>query len=121
MINQLAVVERLSQFNNKSFTKKQWEIILKGCGCPKSTHFWAALKQNNLVKYQREYTLIDMDIHSYAIILDEYLTTNREYVKKSYNKAKARRQVQQRRESLKGTTFYMIGGVLTTEKPERDL
>ena len=118
MINQLAVVERLSQFNNKSFTKKQWEIILKGCGCPKSTHFWTALKQNNLVKYQRVYTLIDMDIHSYAIILDEYLTTNREYVKKSYNKAKARRQVQQRRESLKGTTFYIIGGVLTTENPK---
>lgn len=121
MINQIAVVERLSQFNNMSFTKKQWEIVLKGCGCPKSAHFWTALKQNNLVKCQRVYTLIDMDIHSYAIILDEYLTTNREYVKKSYNKAKARRQVQQRRESLKGTTFYMIGGVLTTEKPERDL
>lgn len=85
----------------------------------KSAHFWAALKQNNLVKYQRVYTLIDMDIHSYAIILDEYLTTNREYVKKSYNKA--RKQVQQREQSLKGTTFYMIGGVLTTEKPERDL
>lgn len=121
MTDQQPVVERLSQFNNMSFTKKQWEIILKGCGCPKSSHFWTALKQNNLVKYQRVYTLIDIDIHSYAIILDEYLTTNREYVKKSYNKAKARRQVQQRRESLKGTTFYMIGGVLTTEKPERDL
>lgn len=120
MLNQIAAVERLSQFNNMSFTKKQWEIVLKGCGCPKSAHFWTALK-NNLVKYQRVYTLIDMDIHSYAIILDKYLTTNREYVKKSYNKAKARRQAQQRKESLKGTTFYMIGGVLTTEKPERDL
>lgn len=121
MTNQQPVVERLSQFNNMSFTKKQWEIILRDCGCPKSPHFWTALKQNNLVKYQRVYTLIDIDIHSYAIILDQYLTINREYVRKSYNKTKARKQVQQREQSLKGTTFYMIGGVLTTEKPERNL
>lgn len=121
MTQQEQIVEGLSHFNNLSFTKKQWEIILKGCGCPKSAHFWTALKQNNLVKHQRVYTLMDMDVHSYAVILDAYLTTNREYVKKSYNKTKARKQVQQRKESLKGTTFYIIRGVLTTEKPERDL
>lgn len=121
MLNQIAVVERLSQFNNMSFTKKQWEIVLKGCGCPKSAHFWTAFKQNSLIKHKRIYTLIDMDIHSYAIILDQYLTINRECVKKSYNRTKARKQVQQREQSLKGTTFYIIGGVLTTEKPERGL
>lgn len=121
MLNQIAIVERLSQFNNRSFTKKQWEIVLKGCGCPKSAHFWTAFKQNSLIKHKRIYTLIDMDIHSYAIILDQYLTINRECVKKSYNKTKARKQVQQREQSLKGTTFYIIGGVLTTERPERGL
>lgn len=121
MTNHLPIVERLSQFNNMSFTKKQWEIILKGCGCPKSSHFWTALKQNNLVKYQRIYTLVDMDIHSYAIILDQYNTANRMSVKKSYDKAKARKQAQERRKSFTGITFYMVGGALTTEKPERDL
>lgn len=121
MIDQQPIVERLSQFNNMSFTKKQWEIILKGCGCPKSSHFWTALKQNNLVKYQRIYTLVDMDIHSYAIILDQYCTTNRACVKKSYDKAKARKKVQERNKTFKGLTFYMVGGALTTEKPERDL
>lgn len=115
------IVERLSLFNNMSFTKKQWDIILKGCGCPKSSHFWTALKQNNLVKYQRIYTLVDMDIHSYAIILDQYLTANRAYVKKSYDKAKARKKVQERNKAFKGLTFYMVGSALTTEKPERDL
>ena len=50
MTNQEKVVERLSQFNNLSFTKKQWDIILKGCGCPKSSYFWAALRQDNLIK-----------------------------------------------------------------------
>ena len=119
--DQQPIVERLSQFNNMSFTKKQWEIILKGCGCPKSSHFWTALRQNNLVKYKRIYTLVDMDIHSYAIILDQYCTANRASVKKSYDKAKARKKVQEKNKAFKGITFYMVGGVLTTEKPERDL
>ena len=121
MTDQQPIVERLSQFNNMSFTKKQWDIILKGCGCPKSSLFWTALRQNNLVKYKRIYTLVDMDIHSYAIILDQYLTTNRTYVKKSYDKAKARKKAQERNKVFKGLTFYIVGGVLTTEKPERDL
>lgn len=121
MIDQQPIVERLSQFNNMSFTKKQWEIVLKGCGCPKSTHFWTALKQNNLVKYEKFYTLVDMDIHSYAIILDQYLTVNREAVKKSKDRAKSRKKAQERNKSFKGITFYMVGGTLTTEKPERDL
>lgn len=121
MTNHQEVVERLSQFNNMSFTKKQWEIILKGCGCPKSAHFWAALKQNNLIKDKKMYTLVEMDIHSYAIILDQYLAKNRECVNKSYRKAKARKQVQERSKSLRGTVFYMVGGALTTEIPERDI
>lgn len=121
MTNHQPIIERLSQFNNMSFAKKQWDIILKGCGCPKSSHFWAALKQNNLVKYQRMYTLVDMDIHSYAIILDQYLTANRVSVKKAYDKAKARKRMQERRDSFKGLTFYMVGGALTTERPTVDL
>ena len=106
-IKQEEVVERLSLFNNLSFTKKQWDTILRGCGCPKSSHFWTALRQNNLVKHNRTYTLVGMDIHSYAIILDQYLTINREYAKKSYNKAKARKKAQERKESFKDITFYM--------------
>lgn len=121
MTKQEIIVEKLSQFNNMSFTKKQWDIILKGCGCPKSPYFWTALRQNNLIKYQKIYTLIDIDIHSYAIILDQYCTVNREQAKKSYNRSKARKIAQEKSKSFKGITFYMIGGYLTTEKPERDL
>lgn len=120
MKDQQPIVERLSQFNNISFTRKQWEIVLKGCGCPKSTHFWNALRQNNLIRYKRTYTLVDMDIHSYAIILDQYSYNNKTAVKKAYDKAKARKKVQERRDSFKGITLYMVGGVLTTEKPEID-
>ena len=62
-----------------------------------------------------------MDIHSYAIILDQYCTVNKEAVKKSYAKAKARKRAQERSKALTGITFYMVGGMLTTEKPERDI
>lgn len=120
MINHQDVVEKLSLFNNMSFTKKQWDVILKGCGCPKSSHFWAALKQNNLIKYKRIYTLVDMDIHSYAIILDQYNTANRASVKRAYDKAKAVERVQKRKEQFKRITFFMVDGALTTERPERD-
>lgn len=120
MTEQEKVVEKLSLFNNLSFTKKQWEIILKGCSCPKSSHFWASLRQNNLVKHSRMYTLVDMDIHSYAIILNQYLTVNRESVKKCQRKAKARESAKKRAKSFTGVTFYMVDGVLTTEKPDRD-
>ena len=121
MTNQEKVVERLSQFNNLSFTKKQWDIILAGCGCPKSSHFWTALKQNNMVKYTKLFTLVNIDNNSFADILHQYLTVNRENVKKSYDKAKAKRRAQERANSLSGVTFYMVGGMLTTEKPERDI
>lgn len=121
MTNQEETVEKLSLFNNKSFTKKQWDIVLKGCGCPKSALFWAILRQNNLIKDHNIYTLVDMDIHSYAIVLDQYNTKNKEYVKKSYYKAKLRKRAEERRNSFNGITFYMVGGVLTTEKPERDI
>lgn len=115
------IVEKLSQFNNMSFTKKQWDIILKGCGCPKSCHFWAALKENNLVRYSRLFTLIDIDNESFHTIWENYCHSNRASVKKAYNKAKAIKQVKERAKSFTGITFYMIGGTLTTEKPERDL
>ena len=115
------IVERLSQFNNVSFTKKQWDIILKGCGCPKSAHFWTALRQNNLVKCSRLFTLINIDSDSFHIIWESYCCLNRAGVKKAYDKAKAIKQAKERVKSFKGITFYMVGGVLTTEKPERDL
>lgn len=116
MVYNKDIVEKLSQFNNLSFTKKQWEIILKGCGCPKSTHLWIAFRDNNLQKDNQFYTLINLDNESFSIIWDKYCQANRAGAKKAFDKAKARRKV----ESFKGLSFYMVGGVLTTEKPERE-
>lgn len=114
-------VENLSLFNNLSFTKKQWDIILKGCGCPKSTHFWKALRENNLIREGLIYTLVDMDIHSYAVILEQYSALNTKAVMKTYKKKKFLKKVEERNTRIRSTVFYSVNGVLTTEPPTREL
>lgn len=120
MANHQDIVEKLSQFNNVSFTRKQWEIVLKGCGCPKSHHFWAALKANNLQKDRRVLTLIDIDTESFEKIWTLYCESNRASVMKTYQKKRAREKAQARRESFKGVTLYLVNGCLTDIKPTRD-
>ena len=114
------IVERLSLFNNLSFTKKQWDIILKGCGCPKSSHFWAALKTYNLQKNHRMFTLVDINAESFDKVWTLYCKSNRASVKKAYDKGKARKQARERRDNFKGVTLYLVEGYLTEIKPTRD-
>lgn len=121
MNNQKLLANNLSLFNNRTFTKKQWEIIFKGCGCPKSTYFWKALRDNNMEKYQLSYTLRDINTESFNKVWEEYCNYNRNSVKKHYDKVKALQSAREKVNKLKGHTFYIIGGILTTEKPERDL
>lgn len=117
MTNNIQIVEKLSQFNNLSFTKKQWEIILKGCGCPKSCFLWRALRANNLVKQSKIYTLVDINIDSFDIVWNTYCKMNRASVKRVYDKNKARKRC----ENMKGITFYMLpDGSLTVELSKRD-
>ena len=120
MIDQQPIVERLSQFNNMSFTKKQWEIILKGCGCPKSSHFWTALRNLCMWRNAKLYYLADVDSKAFENVWNAYCEANKTYVMKSYNKAKARAKAREKAESLKCFTLYMVNGTLTTEKPEKE-
>lgn len=120
MTNHQDIVERLSLFNNISFTKKQWDIILKGCGCPKSSHFWAALKTYNLQKNHRMFTLIDINAESFDEVWTLYCKSNRASVKKSYDKEKARKKAREKVDNLKGVTLYLVGSCLTEIKPKRD-
>lgn len=117
MTNTQDIVEKLSQFNNLSFTKKQWDIILKGCGCPKSPYFWNALRTHNLQRYQRIYTLIDIDNESFDTIWTNYCDLNRANSKKAYFKTKAKNKARAR---IVDITLYMVDGYLTTEKPTRE-
>lgn len=120
MTKQENIVEKLSLFNNLSFTKKQWEVIFKGCNCPKSTHFWAALRDRNMTKEQNLYTLIDIDLKSFNIVWDNYCTKNRSHVRKNYKNKMAIKHVQERKARMTGITLFMVNGVLTTEIPTRE-
>lgn len=114
------IVERLSLFNNMSFTKKQWDIILKGCGCPRSSHFWAALKTYNLQKNHRLFTLVDIDSESFDNVWTLYCGLNRASVKKAYDKKKMWKKAKERCDRFKGMTLYLVDGRLTDIKPTRD-
>lgn len=120
MTNHLNIVEKLSLFNNMSFTKKQWDIVLKGCGCPKSSHFWAALKTYNLQKNHRMFTLVDINAESFDKVWTLYCKSNRASVKKAYDKEKARKKAREKVGNLKDITLYLIGSYLTDIKPKRD-
>lgn len=113
MTNHQDIVERLSLFNNMSFTKKQWDIVLKGCGCPKSSHFWTALKTYNLQKNHRMFTLVDINAESFDKVWALYCESNRTNVRKTYYKKKARERVN----NFKGVTLYLVEGYLTDTKP----
>lgn len=119
--SQKEIVDNLSLFNNRTNTKKQWDIIFKGCGCPKSTLFWNALKEKNLEKFKIAYTLFDINSTTFNDIWERYCVANRAQAKKYYNKAKAKAKAKEITKSIKGTTFYIVGGVVTTLKPEREI
>lgn len=109
------IIESLSLFNNLSFTKKQWDIILKGCGCPKSTHFWSALKQFCIVKEGKFFTLVDLNAEIFANVWHAYCKVNRESVNKCYRKKQVRAKLASN--PIKHTTFYNVNGVILTENP----
>lgn len=110
------VGEQLSLFNNLSFTKKQWDIILRGCGCPKAPYLWTALRQHHIVKEGKYFTMADMNATSYCRVYEEYCIYNRSNVSKHAAKVKARKKA----ESLKGFTVYVINGVITRDNTIQD-
>lgn len=112
------ISEKLAQFNNMSLTKKQWDIVLKGCGCPKSIFFWTAIRENNMLKNSRIYTLINIDENSVIDIIEKYKSLNNANSKNAYAKSVAKKKARTKIEKFKGITFYIVNGVATTEKPE---
>ena len=65
--------------------------------------------------------MFDINSTTFNDIWERYCTANRAQAKKYYNKAKAKAKAQEITKSIKGTTFYIVGGVVTTIKPEREL
>lgn len=108
------IVERLSLFNNRSFTRKQWDIVFKGCGCPVHQFFWNALKKGNIIKDAWLYRLVDLDMDAYEKAYKEYLKLTREATKKTYAKKKAQRKARE----FQGLSFILLpDGTLSRNMP----
>lgn len=120
MVETKKVVELLSQFNNLILTKKQWDIIFKGCGMPKSVYLWIALRHYSLEKIGFNYKLKPINEETIKAIYNMYSSLNKSAVAKHYKKQKQIAKIKAYKASFKGLIFYNIGGVLTTIKPERD-
>lgn len=119
-VNYNKVVESLSQFNNLVLTKKQWDIIFKGCNMPKSVHLWTAFRHYSLEKIGFNYKLKPIDEQTIKAIYNMYSSINKSAAAKHYKKQKQIAKINAYRASFKGLIFYNIGGVITTIKPERD-
>lgn len=99
----------------------QWSIIAAGCGCPKSTHFLRAMKETVL---HRESPGVYKLIITSEDVIDEiyniYSAYNNAGVQKHYKKLQAKKKAEEVTKRICGTSFYIVGGVLTTEKPNND-
>ena len=115
-------IEKLQLFQNITLSKQQWEVILKGCDFPKSTLLWAVLRESILVKLDSYplYTLISTTKEEIEKAINKYKELNNQCVKAYYNKKKKEKEAKERSKSFKAFTLYMVGGVLTTEKPSFD-
>lgn len=88
-MKQEIIFHNLVAFNGLMLTKRQWEIILKGCGCPKSHRFWRALRNRVLHRIQNSlYMLHISSVSEIEEAWDEYCIDNRLSVKAAYYKKK---------------------------------
>lgn len=115
-------IEKLQLFQNITLSKQQWEVILKGCDFPKSTLLWTVLRESILVKLDSYplYTLISTTKEEIEKAVNKYKELNNQCVKAYYNKKKKEKEAKERSKSFRAFTLYMVGGVLTTEKPSFD-
>ena len=115
-------IEKLQLFQNITLSKQQWEVILKGCDFPKSTLLWTVLRESILVKLDSYplYTLISTTKEEIEKAINKYKELNNQCVKAYYNKKKKEKEAKERSKSFRAFTLYMVGGVLTTEKPSFD-
>lgn len=95
-MKQEIIFHNLIDFNGLMFDKKQWETILKGCGAPKSSKFWSALRKNVMIKVQNNiYRLHITSMCEIDQAWNEYCINNRASVKEAYYKKKAQSEVGQ--------------------------
>lgn len=118
-------VEKINCFVGTPLTTKQWGILLQGVGCPKNTYFWRAIQNKMVSTRKHTYTLnhpLSEDEYQEAITC--YRKLNNLAAKKHYAKKKAqqaaKKEAKEAFSRVHSVCFFIVNGVLTTEKPERE-
>lgn len=106
------IFNNLVLFNNSIATKREWEIILKGCGAPKNTYFWSALREHCLFKYNRVYKLQDLNLEVFETIWNQYCQNNREKVRKSNDKKKRKTKIAEQLSKIEPRKVCVVNGVV---------
>lgn len=124
-----SIYNKLRLFVPFSATPAQWNVILKGAGCPNSCHFWKAFKticlkemDENFLGYLSSHTIYMMNpefnLEMFEKAWDEYCTANRASVKKVYYKKKAQKKTEQWRQERKALPCYLApDGTITINNP----
>lgn len=122
MMDIKALTTKLQLFQNLTLTRPQWKVILEGCNFPKSEHLWTALRESILIKLDNYpmYTLTTITRETVEKVISRYKEINCTYASAYYNKKRQEKAAKERSQSFKAFTLYMVGGVLTTEKPSFD-
>lgn len=118
-------LEKINYFVGTPLTTKQWDILLQGIGCPKSTYFWQALQSKMIIKGigtgKHTYTLAHpLSEDEYQEAITCYRELNNAAAKKHYRKKQAKNLAAQATARVMSLSFFIVNGVLTTEKPERE-
>lgn len=113
-------ISKLLQFNNCSFTKKQWNIILNGCNCPKSAAFWMIFKNNCEILDNNKYLLLNANEEKLQQIFQSYLEVSLSYTKKYQDKIKRKAKIEKWRNNYSHNTHILINGVLCIESSTYD-
>lgn len=118
-------LEKINYFVGTPLTTKQWDILLQGIGCPKNAYFWQALQDKMIIKGigtgKHTYTLAhSLSEDEYKEILTYYRELNNAAAKKHYRKKQAKNLAAQATARVMSLSFFIVNGVLTTEKPEKE-
>lgn len=118
-------LEKINCFVGTPLTTKQWNILLQGIGCPKNAYFWQAIQDKMVIKGigtgKHTYTLNhSLSEDEYKEVLTYYRKLNNAAAKKHYRKKQAKNLAAQATARVMSLSFFIINGVITTEKPEKD-
>lgn len=122
-------LEKINCFVGTPLTTKQWNILLQGIECPKNAYFWQAIQDKMVIKGigtgKHTYTLDhSLSEDEYQEAIAYYRELNNLAAKKHYTKKKAQQAAKKgAKEALSrmhSVCFFIVNGVLTTEKPERE-